>query len=138
LARPAHPHRGVIHAFNGRRRTGPLATPVTVNLGNRRGIFQNREPSALTDLIRGRGKFWLTFRNEPDGHRVTSPNSIIVLSRPDAKTTRPAHRSSVPQRATRDSHVLVLKNQLFIYNGTWSAGDGRLPREKYDFNQDLG
>ncbi|MEN9634823.1 MAG: hypothetical protein RL077_3227, partial [Verrucomicrobiota bacterium] len=27
---------------------------------------------------------------------------------------------------------------LFIYNGTWSAGDGRLPREKYDFNQDLG
>jgi hypothetical protein len=31
---------------------GPLATPVTVNLENGRGIFHNREPSALTDLIR--------------------------------------------------------------------------------------
>lgn len=112
--------------------------PSAVSVENVRRVFHNGEHNAFTDLIRWRGKFWLAFRSCPDGHAVSSTASVIVLSSTDAKTWTPAHRFSVPQRDTRDPHFLVFKDQLFIYSGTWFAGDGLLPREKYSIDQHLG
>lgn len=114
------------------------AVPPTVTVEHIRRVFHNGEHNAFTDLIRWRGKFWLTFRSCPDGHAVSSKASIIVLSSADAKAWVPVHRFSVPKRDTRDPHFLAFKDKLFVYGGTWYAGDGLLPREKYDFNQHLG
>lgn len=118
--------------------TTAAGAPATVSVENVRRVFHNGEHNAFTDLIRWRGKFWLAFRSCPDGHAVSSTASVIVLSSTDAKTWTPAHRFSVPQRDTRDPHFLAFKDQLFIYSGTWFAGDGLLPREKYNFDQHLG
>ena len=115
-----------------------FAATAEVRVENIRRVFHNGEHNAFTDMIRWRGKFWLAFRSCPDGHGVSSTASIIILSSTDAKTWSPAHRFSVPKRDTRDPHFLAFKDQLFVYCGTWYAGDGLLPREKYDFNQHLG
>ena len=41
-----------------------------VRVSNVRRVFYNGEHNAFTDLIRFRGKFYLTFRSCPDGHYV--------------------------------------------------------------------
>ncbi|TWU23402.1 hypothetical protein Pla52o_29380 [Novipirellula galeiformis] len=110
----------------------------TVRVQNVRRVFDNGEHNAFTDLIRWKGKYWLTFRSCPDGHMVFSTSSIIVLSSDDAKTWDTVHRFSVPLRDTRDPHFLAFKGKLFIYTGTWYSGEGELAREGYDINKHLG
>ena len=109
-----------------------------VRVQNVRRVFDNGEHNAFTDLIRWKGKYWLTFRSCPDGHMVFSTSSIIVLSSDDAKTWDTVHRFSVPLRDTRDPHFLAFKGKLFIYTGTWYSGEGKLAREDYDINKHLG
>ena len=115
------------------------AEPPAVRVENIRRVFHNGEHNAFTDLIRWRGKFWLTFRSSSIGHAVNSSSSIIVLSSTDARTWKQVHRFSVPDRDTRDPHFLPFKDKLFVYSGTWYVGKGPLPDGgKSDFNRHLG
>ncbi len=109
-----------------------------VNVTNVRRVFHNGEHNAFTDLIRWRGRFWLTFRSCPDGHMVHPTSSILVLSSDDTKTWKEEHRFSVPHRDTRDPHLFDFRSKLFVYTGTWYSGDGPLPRDQYDLNKHLG
>jgi len=112
--------------------------PPEVTVTEVRRAFHNGEHNAFTDLVRWKGKFWLTFRICPDGHGVHSTSSIIVLSSDDADEWEMAHRFSVERRDTRDPHFLAFRGRLFVYTGTWWSGEGSLPREEYDLNQHLG
>ncbi len=105
---------------------------------NIRRVYHNGEHNAFTDLIRWKGRFWLTFRSCPDGHMVFPTSSIRVLVSDDAREWEEVHRFSVERRDTRDPHFLAFDGKLFIYTGTWWSGDGELPREKYNLNQHLG
>lgn len=109
-----------------------------VQVTNVRRVFHNGEHNAFTDLVRWRGRFWLTFRSCPDGHMVNSTSCVIVLSSADAKEWQEEYRFSVPLRDTRDPHFLVFKGKLFVYTGTWYSGEGTLPRDEYDLNKHLG
>lgn len=113
-------------------------TMPKVKVENVRRVFHNGEHNAFTDLIRWHDRFWLTFRSCPDGHMVSSTASVIVLSSEDAQTWREEFRFSVPKRDTRDPHFLNFQDKLFVFTGTWYAGDGKLPRELYDINKHLG
>jgi len=114
------------------------AAPPQVKIENIRRVFHNGEHNAFTDLIRWRGQFWLTFRSCPDGHGVASTASIIVLKSSDTRTWTQVHQFAVPKRDTRDPHFLVFKEKLFIYTGTWYAGDGVPAPGTVDFNRHLG
>lgn len=109
-----------------------------IQIMNPRRAFHNGEHNAFTDLIRWKGKFWLTFRSCPDGHMVFSSSSILILSSEDAREWKEEHRFSVKHRDVRDPHFLIFKEQLFVYTGTWWSGKGELPREQYDLNKHLG
>ncbi len=109
-----------------------------IEVENVRRVFHNGEHNAFTDLIRWKGKFWLTFRSCPDGHMVFSTSRIIVLNSDNARTWQKVHTFSVPLRDTRDPHFLAFKEQLFVYTGTWYSGEGELPRNRYDINKHLG
>ena len=109
-----------------------------VEVENVRRVFHNGEHNAFTDLIRWKGKFWLTFRSCPDGHMVFSTSRIIVLTTEDTESWEKVYEFSVPRRDTRDPHFLVFRDQLFVYTGTWWSGDGELPRKQYDINKHLG
>ena len=128
----------VFAAFAAVPQIAPAAAPPAVRVENIRRIFHNGEHNAFTDLIRWRGKFWLTFRSCPDGHGVVATSSIIVLASDDTRTWTQVHRFSVPRRDTRDPHFLAFKGKLFVYTGTWYVGEGVPPREKIDFNRHLG
>src|SRR5512143_5207 len=100
---------------------GSLATPAPagqlpeVRVINTRRVFHNGEHNAFTDLVRFKDKFYLTFRSCPDGHMVHPTASIIVLSSTDAKQWKQVHRFGVAKRDTRDPHLLVFKDTLFVY-----------------------
>ena len=101
-------------------------------------IFDNGEHNAFTDLVRFRGKYYLTFRSCPDGHMVHPTSSIIILASDDAKSWRQVHRFHVDKRDTRDPHFLIFKEKLFVYTGTWYCGDGSPAASDYNINQHLG
>ncbi len=109
-----------------------------VRVSNVRRVFYNGEHNAFTDLIRFKGKFYLTFRNCPDGHMVHPTSSIIILASDDAKAWEQVHRFSVAKRDTRDPHFLIFKGKLFVYTGTWYSGETTLKSEDYDLNKHLG
>ena len=109
-----------------------------VKVSNVRRVFHNGEHNAFTDLIRFKGKFYLTFRSCPDGHMVHPTSSIIILSSTDTIQWKQMHRFSVPLRDTRDPHFLAFKGKLFVYTGTWYSGQTTLKREDYDLNKHLG
>lgn len=119
-------------------RPGGATELSTVKVQNVRRIFHNGEHNAFTDLVRFKGRFYLTFRSCPDGHMVHPTSSIIVLVSEDAKQWKPVHRFSVRHRDTRDPHFLVFKEKLFVYTGTWYSGPTTLAREDYDLNKHLG
>src|SRR6188768_659276 len=89
---------------------------------NVRRAFHNGEHNAFTDLIRWKGRFWLTFRSSPAGHGVNSDAATVILSSDDAKTWRQVHRFSVAERDTRDPHFLIFGEKLFVYSGTAHVG----------------
>ncbi|MDF1656999.1 MAG: hypothetical protein P1U58_05265 [Verrucomicrobiales bacterium] len=103
-----------------------------------RRAYHNGEHNAFTDLVRWKGKFWLTFRSCPDGHMVHPTSSIRILCSTDTKEWTEVHRFSVKRRDVRDPHFLVFRDKLFVYTGTWWSGDDTLPREDYNLNQHLG
>jgi len=101
-------------------------------------IFDNGEHNAFTDMIRYKGKFYLTFRSCPDGHMVHPTSSIIVMQSEDTKIWQQVFQFSVKKRDTRDPHFLIFKDKLFVYSGTWYCGDSSPARDEYDINQHLG
>ena len=109
-----------------------------VRVSNVRRVFYNGEHNAFTDLIRFKGKFYLTFRSCPDGHMVHPTSSIIILSSSDTKEWEQVYRFSVTKRDTRDPHFLAFKGKLFVYTGTWYSGETTLKYEDYDLNKHLG
>ncbi len=109
-----------------------------VTVSSVRRVFHNGEHNAFTDLCRYRGQLYLAFRSCPDGHMVHPTASIIVLSSPDGAKWEQVHRFRVEQRDTRDPHLLVFRDKLFVYTGTWYSGKTTLPREDYDLNKHLG
>ena len=109
-----------------------------VRVSNARRVFYNGEHNAFTDLIRFKGKFYLTFRSCPDGHMVHPTSSIIILASSDAKEWEQVHRFNVAKRDTRDPHFLIFKGKLFIYTGTWYSVETTLKYEDYDLNKHLG
>lgn len=109
-----------------------------VRVSNVRRVFYNGEHNAFTDLIRFKGKFYLTFRSCPDGHMVHPTSSIIILASSNAKQWKQVHRFSVAKRDTRDPHFLAFKDKLFVYTGTWYSGETTLKYEDYDLNKHLG
>ena len=80
-----------------------------VRVSNVRRVFYNGQHNAFTDLIRFKGKFYLTFRSCPDGHMVHPTSSIIILASDDAKKWEQVHRFSVAKRDTRDPYFLAFK-----------------------------
>jgi hypothetical protein len=109
-----------------------------VQVKNVRRVFDQGPHNAFTDLIRWHDRFWLTFRNCPDGHMVHPTSSIVVMSSEDTQAWQEEHRFSVPLRDTRDPHFLAFKDELFIYTGTWYSGETTLPQDDYDLNKHLG
>ena len=109
-----------------------------VTVSEVRRAFHNGEHNAFTDMIRWKGKIWLTFRSCPDGHMVHPTSSILVLSSVDGEEWKEEHAFSVARRDVRDPHFLLFDGKLFIYTGTWWTGDATLPREDYNINQHLG
>lgn len=105
---------------------------------NIRRVYHDGNHNAFTDLVRWRGKYWLTFRSCPDGHMVHPSASVIILSSPDTKQWTPVHQFSVPKRDTRDPHFLVFNDKLFVYTGTWYCGDHSPTRSEYTLNRHLG
>jgi hypothetical protein len=103
-----------------------------------RRAFHNGEHNAFTDLVRFKGKLYLTFRSCPDGHMVHPTASIIILASDDGRQWRQVHRFRVAERDTRDPHFLVFREKLFVYTGTWYSGRTALASDDYDLNKHLG
>ena len=101
-----------------------------------RKVFHNGEHNAFTDMCRFQGKLYLTFRSCPDGHGVNPTASIIVLQSGDGNAWEQVHRFSVAKRDTRDPHLLVYKDRLFVYSGAWYCGDAA--PKSYELNEHLG
>lgn len=119
----------------------PLAAfdePPRVSVQNARRVFHNGEHNAFTDLVRFRDRYYLTFRSCPDGHAVHHTASIIILASDDLLAWQPVHRFRVERRDTRDPHFLVFRDRLFVYTGTWYAGEAAIPPDEYDLNLHLG
>jgi len=125
----------VVTAFATAVKAAPLPEVTVTNV---RRAFHNGEHNAFTDMIRWKGKIWITFRSCPDGHMVHPTSSILVLSSADGKEWKEEHTFSVARRDVRDPHFLLFREKLFIYTGTWWTGDETLPREGYNLNQHLG
>jgi hypothetical protein len=109
-----------------------------VEVRNIRRAFHNGEHNAFTDLVKFRDRYYLTFRSCPDGHMVFATSSILVLVSDDLETWKPVQRFSVPNRDTRDPHFQVFRDRLFVYTGTWYAGDKATASSERDLNLHLG
>lgn len=117
--------------------SGYAADPQ-VKVENIRRVFHNGEHNAFTDLIRYRGRYYLTFRSCPDGHMVHPTASVIVLVSDDLRSWQQVHRFQVKHRDTRDPHFLEFQGKLFVYTGTWYSGEKTIPVADYDLNLHLG
>ena len=100
-------------------------------------IFHNGEHNAFTDMIRFKGKYYLTFRSCPEGHGVSEKASVIVLSSTDADKWDMVYRFHVEGRDTRDPHFLIFKDKLFVYTGTWHAKRDK-ETGSFNMNKHLG
>ncbi len=107
-----------------------------IRIDSVRRVFHDGDHNAFTDLVRFRGRLYLTFRTCPDGHMVHPTSSILVLESLDGREWREVHRFSVPLRDVRDPHFLIFQAKLFVYSGTWYCGESS--PASYDMNQQLG
>ncbi len=112
------------------------AAPAPLKINNIRRAFHNGEHNAFTDLVRFRGKLYLTFRSCPDGHMLFPTSRILVLQSDDGRDWRQVREFNVPQRDVRDPHFLVFQGKLLVYSGTWFTGE-KAP-EPRDMNDMLG
>ena len=81
--------------------------------------YNDGKHNAFTDLIRFRGKYYLTFRNCPDGHMLFTSSRILVLSSEDTKSWEQVCAFNVPERDVRDPHFLAFRDRLYVLSGTW-------------------
>jgi hypothetical protein len=107
-----------------------------VKVTNIRRIAHNGEHNAFTDLAWFQGHIYLTFRTCPDGHMVHPTSRIIVMRSSNGKQWEKVHTFGVTKRDTRDPHLQVFQDKLFVYTGTWYCGDSS--PKKWDMNQHLG
>lgn len=98
-------------------------------------VFDDGLHNAFTDMIRFRGRFYLTFRNCPDGHGVFATSRILVLSSVDGTAWREVFSFHVDGRDTRDPHFVDFRDRLFVYTGCWLVPPPGSPR---DLNDHLG
>ncbi len=119
----------------GRSLAADHTTPE-VRVTSVRRVFDEGPHNAFTDLCRFQGRYYLAFRNCPDGHGVHPTSSIIIMSSKDAKTWEQVNRFRVEKRDVRDPHFLVFQGKLFVYTGTWYCGDSS-PKQR-DMNELLG
>ncbi len=110
--------------------------PPKVRVTSVRKISSEGPHNAFTDLCQFRGRYYLAFRNCPDGHGVHPTSSIVILASHDTKAWEEVHRFGVPKRDVRDPHFLVFHDKLFVYTGTWYCGE--TSPKKYDLNEMLG
>lgn len=109
-----------------------------VEISGVRKVFDDGQHNAFTDLVRHRGRYWLTFRTCPDGHMVHPTSEIVVLRSDDLETWTESMRFSVALRDVRDPHFAVLGERLFVYTGTWYCGAKSPDTSEYDLNRHLG
>ena len=112
--------------------------PDVIRVTNVRRVYDDGQHNAFTDLIRFKGRYYLTFRSCPDGHMVHPSAKIVILSSSDLTSWEQVFVFHVPKRDTRDPHFLEFKNQLFVYTGTWYCGDSSPTSAEYDLNKHLG
>ncbi len=133
------PTRSLLVLFAGLLSNLYAAGPPSVVVSDIRRVFHNGEHNAFTDLCRFHDQLYLAFRSCPDGHMVNPTASVIIMrSKDEGVTWEQVHRFSVKERDTRDPHLLVFKDRLFVYTGTWWSGPTTLPRDQYDMNKMLG
>jgi len=101
-----------------------------------RRVYDQGPHNAFTDLCQFGGRYYLTFRNCPDGHMVHPTSSILILASEDGQQWKQVHRFHVDKRDTRDPHFLKFRGKLFVYTGTWYCG-ATTPK-KYEMNKQLG
>ena len=106
--------------------------PPTLHVDAIQQVYNDGNHNAFTDLIRFRGRFYLTFRNCPDGHMLYETSRIMVLASDDGETWEPVHAFSVPKRDVRDPHFLVFRDRLFVLSGTWLVPDDPANRHLND------
>lgn len=107
-----------------------------VKVTNIRRMAHNGQHNAFTDLAWFQGDIYLTYRSCPDGHMVHPTSRIIIMRSSNGKQWKQVHSFSVPRRDTRDPHLQVFQDKLFVYTGTWYCGD--TSPKKWDMNQHLG
>lgn len=95
-----------------------LMTP-TIQLVSVRQLFNDGNHNAFTDLCRFQNRYYLTFRNCPDGHMLFTTSKIMVMRSNDGTDWELCHTFGVPNRDVRDPHFLVFDNKLFVYSGAW-------------------
>ncbi len=92
--------------------------------------------NAFTDLIRFRGRTYLTHRSCPDGHMIFPTSRVRVLVSDDGIAGwQEAFSFSVPERDVRDPHFMLFAGKLFVYSGTWLCEQEDRQR---DMNDHLG
>lgn len=108
----------------------------TVQLVSVRQLFNDGNHNAFTDLCRFQNRYYLTFRNCPEGHMLFTTSKIIVMHSVDGMDWKLGHIFNVPNRDVRDPHFLVFDNKLFVYSGAWWVNPAD-PSER-DVNDHLG
>jgi hypothetical protein len=101
-----------------------------------RRVYDQGPHNAFTDLCQFGGRYYLTFRNCPDGHMVHPTSSIVILASDDGQHWQQVHRFQVELRDTRDPHFLKFQDKLFVYTGTWYCGE--TSPKQYEMNKLLG
>ena len=114
-----------------------MATALpTVRLESVHRVYSDDWHNAFTDLCRYRDDYYLTFRTCPEGHGVSATAQIVVLRSPDAQEWTKVLQVGVPLRDTRDPHLLVFQDKLWVYSGTWLVHPQR--PTQFDVNEHLG
>ena len=91
----------------------------SVRISSIRRAYDDGNHNAFTDLCRFKGRYYLSFRNCPEGHMLFTSSKGMVMSSEDGREWRKEFEWSVPGRDTRDPHMCVLGDRLFAYSGTW-------------------
>ena len=107
-----------------------------LHLAALRRVHSDGNHNAFTDLAWFQGQLYLTFRSCPQGHMLYDSSRILVLRSADERDWDVVHSFGVPGRDVRDPHLLVFRERLYVYSGTWLVADGGADRR--DLNEHLG